>query len=97
MALKRLWFSWVAGVPLFTPRVPVVVIAERFPEPGLLTLHEMHPPHPFRTLPEVEMRHREARGTAVLRREWHSTVFHRHPRLAAGQVGERQVGRIAAI
>src|SRR5919197_2560342 len=89
--------SRVTAVPLLTPRVAVVVIAERLPESGLIALHEAQLPHPLRALPEVEVWHEEARGTAVLGRERHTVVSHRHPCLAAGHVGERQVGRVATV
>jgi len=36
--------SLVAGVPLLAPRVAVVVIAVRLPEPGLVALHEVQLP-----------------------------------------------------
>src|SRR6185312_15214946 len=57
--------SRVPAVPLLTPRVTVVVIAERFPEAGLVLLQEPQLPHPLCAFPEVQVRHEEARGAAV--------------------------------
>src|SRR6266446_8168602 len=89
--------SAVAVVALLTPRVAVVVIAERLPEPGLIAVHEAQLPYPLGTLPEVEMRHEEPGRAAVLGRERDAIVFHGGPCLAAGDVGERQVGCVASV
>src|SRR5882724_7395039 len=87
--------SPVAVVALLTPRVAVVVIPERFPESGLIAIHQAQLPHPLGALPEVEVRNEEARRATVLGRERRAVVFHRYPCLATGDVGERQVGRVA--
>src|SRR5262245_62306995 len=83
--------STVTVVALLAPRVAVVVIAERFPESGLVAIHEAQLPDPLRALPEVQMVHEEPCGAAVLGRERYAVVFHGHPCLASGAVGERQL------
>src|SRR5262249_62200003 len=85
--------SRVTVVALLTPRVAIVVIAVGLPESRRITVHEAQLPHPLRALPEVEVRHEEPGGAAVLGRERLTVVFHRHPRLAAGDIRERQGGR----
>src|SRR5688572_26704256 len=77
--------SSIIPVPLLAERVAVVVVAERFPETGLVLVHESKAPHPLRALPEVEVRHEEAGGPAVLRIERFAVVAERDPSLAAGE------------
>ena len=53
--------------------------------------------HPLRALPEVEVRHEQPRRAAVLGLERLAVVAERDPRLAARDVLEREVGRVAAV
>src|SRR5262245_21156648 len=89
--------SPVTVVALLTPRVAVVVVAERLPESALIPVHEAELPDPLRALPEVEVRHEKTRRAAVLGRERRAIIFDCHPCLAAGDVGERQVGRVPPV
>src|SRR5262245_42172267 len=89
--------SPVTVVALLTPRVAVVVVAERLPEPALILVREAELPDPLRAFPEVQMGHEEPCGAAVLGRERCATVCDGHPCLAAGDVGERQVGRVPTV
>src|SRR5947209_15211801 len=93
---SRRWTS-VAPVALLTPRVSAVVVAEALPEAGLVTLADLEPAHPFRALPEVQVRDEQPCGTAVLGGERRALGGERHPRLAAGDVVDRQVRRVAAV
>src|SRR3954447_10674212 len=56
----------VAVIPLLTPGVAAVVVAEPLPEAGAVAAHDLDPAHPLRALPEVEVGDEEARGPTVL-------------------------------
>src|SRR3954454_844105 len=87
----------VAPVPLFLPRIAVVVVAVALPEAGFVLLQQLQSTHPFRALPEVQMWYEQARGATVLRSERLTVVLVHDPRLAAGHLVERKVRRVAAI
>src|SRR5215207_2215245 len=86
----------VALVALLAPGVATVVVAELLPEAGLVALEQRQPAHPFGALPEVEVRHEQPRGPSVLGVQRRAVVVERHPRLAPGDVLQRQVRRVAA-
>jgi hypothetical protein len=46
----------IAVVPLFSPRVPVVVISGRFPKSGLILVEESDLVDPLGALPQVQVR-----------------------------------------
>ena len=56
----------VGVIALLAPRISVHVIAAQLPEAGLVALGELQSVHPLRRLPEVEVRHQQARGAAVI-------------------------------
>src|SRR5688572_8735172 len=87
----------VTGVPLFAPRVTVAVIPVHLPEPWLVVLHEAQPAYPLGGLPEIEVRHQEARRSPMFGRERLAVVLPDDQRLSVQQILHRQVGRIAAI
>src|SRR5688572_20248566 len=80
-------------VPLFAPGVAVEVVAVLLPEAGLVVLHHREAAHPLRALPEVEVRHEQTRGAAVLGIEVLAVELERDPRLAVEEILERDVGR----
>src|SRR4051812_10590837 len=87
----------VAPVPLFLPRVAEQVIAVGLPEPRLVLVLQLEPAHPLRALPEIEMRHEQPSGSAVLRLQWLTVVVIGDPGLAVRHVFERQVRRVATV
>src|SRR6266436_2010226 len=87
----------VARVALFLPWVSVDVVAVCLPEAGLVGRLEPEAPYPLGALPEVVLRDEHARGAAVLGGERLTCVGEDHPGLAARDVLERQVGRVAAV
>src|SRR3989442_10943694 len=87
----------VAPVPLFPPWIAEQVVAVRLPEPRLVLVSQAEASYPLRALPEVEVRHEQPRGAAVLGLERLPVVGERHPGLAVGDVLERQVRRVAAV
>src|SRR3954453_3354562 len=87
----------VALIALFKPRVSAVVVAEGLPEAGLVLLREREPAPPFGALPEVEVRDEQPGRAAVLGLEVVAVVGVDHPCLAAGDVLDRQVGRVATV
>ena len=76
---------------------PCSVVAVLLPEAGLVLVAQLEPAHPLGALPEVEVRHEQPRRAAVLGLERLAVVGEGDPRLAAGQVLERQVRRVAAV
>src|SRR5262249_34890767 len=87
----------VTVVPLLFPGVAVDVVAVRLPEAGPVGVHEAQPAHPLGRLPEVEVRHEEARRAAVLRGERLAVVFVGDQALVAAKIGDRDVGGVAAV
>src|SRR5215470_5373560 len=87
----------VSLVALFLPWVSVIVVAVCLPEAGLVGRLEPEAPYPLGALPEVVVRDEHARGTTVLGFERLTSEGEDDPRLAAGDVLERQVGRVAAV
>src|SRR5581483_3661002 len=89
--------SGIALIPLLTPRIPAIVIAELLPKPRLIARHEPKATHPLRALPEIEMRHEQPRGPAMLRRQRRAPESERDPSLAIAHIVERQVGRVSTV
>src|SRR5205807_8936018 len=89
--------SSVALVALLEPRVSVVVVAVALPEARLVLGAELDSPHPLRALPEVELRDEQPRPPAVLGLERLAVVGVGDPRLAAGDVLQREIRRVAAV
>src|SRR3954462_1888375 len=72
----------VIRVALLTPRVAIHVVPAQLPEAGLVALGKLKSVYPLRRLPEVKMRHKQARGPPVILRQRPAFVFERHHRLA---------------
>src|SRR2546427_4981997 len=68
--------------------VPVLL-----PKTGHVLFQELEAAHPLGALPEVEVRHEQAGGPAVLRREPLPIVLQGDQVVRAVQVAERQVRR----
>src|SRR5262245_16801649 len=79
------------------PRVAVDVVAVALPEPGLLGVAQLEAAYPLGALPEVEVWDEQASGATVLGGERRTLVLVGQPRLAAGDVLERQVRRVPAV
>src|SRR5687768_3352154 len=56
----------ISPVALFTPGIPVVVVAQGFPEAGFVVTQEPQASDPLGALPEVQVRHEQARRATVL-------------------------------
>src|SRR4051794_3742159 len=87
----------VPPVPLLFPWIAVVVVAVGLPEAGLAVVAQLGAAAPLRALPEVQMRDQQPGRAAVLGLQRLATVLVGDPRPSAGQVLEREVGRIAAV
>src|SRR3954464_7789873 len=87
----------VPPIALLFPGIAVVVVAVGLPEARLVVVAQLEAADPLRALPEVQMRDQQPRGAAVLGLERLAPVLVGDPRPAAGQILERQVGRIAAV
>src|SRR3954462_4465791 len=87
----------IPPIALLFPWVAVVVVAVGLPEAGLVVVAQLEAADPLRALPEVQMRDQQPRRAAVLGLERLPPVLVGDPRPAAGQILERQVGRIAAV
>src|SRR5262245_6825010 len=86
-----------ACVALFSPWVPIHVIAVGLPETRLIRITQAEAAPPLGALPEVQVRHQQPRGAAVLGLKWPAVIAECHPRLAAGDVLEWQVRGVAAV
>src|SRR2546430_9711310 len=87
-------WSWPApAIPFFVPRVAQHVVPGLLPKAGQVLFQELEAAHPFGALPQVEVRHEEARGPAVFRREPLPIMRQGDQVVRAVQVGERQVRR----
>src|SRR6516165_9673357 len=84
-------------VSLLTPRIAVHVIPAQLPEAGLVALRELKPVHPLRRLPEVEMRHEQARRPPVVARQRLAFVLERDHRLPRREVREWHVGGVSVV
>src|SRR3981081_2790811 len=87
----------IAVIALLLPGIAVDVIAERLPEARLIRVHEAKPLHPLRAFPEIEMRHEQPGRTAVRRKDRQALVSGRDHGLAADEIGDRKVRRVAAL
>ena len=76
------------------PGVAPVVVAVALPEALFVVVHQGDPGDPLRALPEVQVRHQQPHRAAVIGRQRPSLVGPDHPGLAAGDVGQRQVGGV---
>src|SRR4051794_21032647 len=76
--------SGVTLVPLLAPRVATVVVAELLPEPARVPRQELQPAHPLCALPEIEVRHKQARRPTVFGVERLAVVAECQPGLSAG-------------
>src|SRR5215207_7935740 len=89
--------SGIAPVPLLTPWIAAIVIAQLLPEARCILVVELDAAHPLRALPEVEVWHEQACRPPVLRRQRLAVVTERDPCLSAGDVGKGKVGGVAAV
>src|SRR5215470_19496942 len=87
----------VIRVSLLTPRVAVHVVPAQLPEAGLVALRELKPVHPLRRLPEVEMRHEQARRPPVIARQRLAFVLECDHRLPRREVREWHVGGVTVV
>src|SRR3954452_22298650 len=87
----------VALIALFKPGVSAIVVAERLPEARFVLVGERQPAHPFRALPEIQVRDEQAGGAAVLGRQRFAVVAVDDPGAPARHVLEREVRRVAAV
>src|SRR5215472_3194549 len=87
----------VAGVALLLPGIAAHVIAEGFPEAGLVLRNEVQSTHPLRAFPEVQVWDDEARWPSVSGRQRRVIELRRYQCGALQQICHRQVCRITAI
>src|SRR5829696_90131 len=87
----------VAPVALLAPGVAVVVVAQGLPEAGDVVGGELQSPHPLGALPEVQVRHQQAGRATVYGLQGLPLVGVGHPRLAARDLLQGQVGGVVAV
>src|SRR5256886_17249164 len=80
-------------VSLFLPRIAPHMVPVLLPKTGHVLFQELEAAHPLGALPEVEVRHEQAGGPAVLRGEPLPIVLQGDQVVRAVQVAERQVRR----
>src|SRR4029079_3925088 len=74
--------SSVAAVTLLTPGIAVIVVAQRLPEAGLVSGQQAEATHPLGALPEIQVRHDQARRSTVCRLQRLAVVGVGHEGLA---------------
>src|SRR5207245_10515044 len=86
----------VPAVAFLFPGITMNVVAELFPEPRLVFLHEPKPADPLGALPEIEMRHDQSRRPAMHRLERLVVELVGNERLPLRHFVEGNIGRVAA-
>src|SRR4051794_31046798 len=87
----------VIRISLLIPGIAVHVVPAQLPEAGLVSVRELKTVHPLRRLPEVEMRHEQARRPPVVARQRLAFVLERDHGLPRCEVGERHVGGVSVV
>src|SRR5262249_4641135 len=87
----------VTFIPLLFPGVAVNVVAERFPESGLILVHEAECANPFGTLPEIEMRDEQPSWTAMCRRNRQTRIAGHDSPLAPNKVRHGDVRCVISV
>src|SRR3954462_7459057 len=87
----------VARVALLFPGIAVHVISEGLPEAWLVLGNEGQATHPFRALPEVQVRNDEASWAAVSGCQRRVIELGRNQRPTVHQIGYRQICRITSV
>src|SRR5215469_11607571 len=87
----------VSGISLLTPWGAVHMVPEFLPKTRLIVRYELKSPYPLCALPEIEMRHQKARGSAVYRLQRAALVAGRDHRFAFDQVFDRNIGTVVTV
>src|SRR4051812_16192086 len=87
----------VTLIALLEPGIAAVVVAVALPETRLVVVEHAQTGDELSALPEVEMRHEQARRAAVLAFERFAVEVPHHPGLSARHIGERQVRRVTRV
>src|SRR3989441_10188217 len=77
--------------------LPIYVVAVLLPEAGHVLVDQRDPSYPLGALPEIQVRHQQPGGPAVLGREPLTVPPKRDQIVRAIQIRERQVGREALL
>src|SRR5687767_13339006 len=80
-----------SAIPLFLPRVSVVVVAANFPVAGLVVFDELDAGDPLGALPEIEVGNEATDRGAVCEREGFAVEAVRDERVVRGRFLERHV------
>src|SRR3954471_13210786 len=87
----------VIRVALLTPGVAINVVSAQLPEAGLIVLSELKPVHPLCRLPEIEMRHKQARRPPVIARQRLAFIIERDHCLPCCEIRERDVCGVSVV
>src|SRR5687767_4139005 len=88
---------FAVGVALLGPRIAAIVITAHLPVSRRVPGYEFNRLQPFRTLPEIEMRHHQADRAAVLGLERLAGPAVYQQRIFGGKILQRQVGGVAVV
>src|SRR5438034_10760091 len=86
-----------SGVALLFPRIAADVVTVLLPEARAVLRDELEATQPLGALPEVDVRHDQAAGAAVLGRQLLTTVLVGEEDVVAPQVAEEDVRRVTAV
>src|SRR3989454_499998 len=81
-----------APIPLFLPGIASHVVAVLLPEAGHVLIDQREAPYPLRALPEIQVRHQQPGGPAVLGHEPLTAPLERDEVVRAIEIHQRQVG-----
>src|SRR6185437_11943005 len=86
-----------AAVALLAPWVAVHVVAVLLPEARHVEVEKLEAAHPFGALPEIQMRHEQAKGPPMLRHQIDVIMPEREQILRAIEVGQGKVGGVLRV
>src|SRR5687767_9317029 len=87
----------IVGVPLFLPRVGVVIVAVTLPETKAVFVEELNAAQPLGALPKVLLGYQRAQRVAVLRGKLLPVVLISQQRIVLKHQVERHVGGVALL
>src|SRR5262245_26411483 len=87
----------ITVISLLSPRVAVIVIAQRLPEAALVLFHEAQASHPLGALPKIEMRHEQPGRTAMRRQNRQALISGRDHAFTANEIRDGKVRCVTSV
>src|SRR5262245_53656180 len=87
----------ITVISLLSPRVAVIVIAQRLPEAALILFHEAQASHPLGAFPKIEMRDEQPGRTTMRRQDRQALISGRDHASTANEIRDRKVCRVTSV